>query len=117
MKKILYLITIIILIAVFANIWSDDKPKAKKEYKVTLSDGTVCEWFDVRYEMEMVSTTRKLRPEEYQMVADSFHFPKSKMVYFHLPELKKDGQHYGTLTLDITTEVKNFNPDSLKSVH
>lgn len=115
MKKILVFISILILVVVVTNLCKNDKPSEKKEYIVTLRDGTVCKWFEVRYEMEMVSTTRKLKPEEYQIVADMFHFPRSKMVYFYLAGMLKDGEHYGTLCYDVAQEVKNFNPDSIKA--
>jgi len=117
MKKVILIIVIIIISLALINLCTDDKPKAKKEYKVTLADGTVCEWFEVRYEMYFIGTSRQLHPDQYQAVADSFHFPKTKMIYFHLDNLRGTGEQYGTLYHNLVLPVKNFNPDSLKLLH
>jgi len=113
MKKLLLIIVLIIIATTIINICSDDKPTVKKEYKVKLSDGTICEWFEVGPEYESISTSRMLKPEEYQMVADLFHFPKEKMIYFHINTYRLIGEQYGTLYSNMSLPVSNFNPDSL----
>jgi hypothetical protein len=113
MKKFLLIIILIVIATAIINLCSNDKPSAKKEYKITLADGTICEWFEVGPEYESISTTRILKPEEYQMVADSFHFPKEKMIYFHMNTYRLTGEQYGTLYSKMAIPVANFNPDSL----
>ncbi len=81
-----------------------------------MADGTTCEFFDVSYEMEFVATSRILKPEEYQSAADLFHFPKTKMIYFHLDSLRLIGEHYGTLYESLAVPVMKFNPDSLLQI-
>lgn len=113
MKKLLLIIFLIVIATTIVNLCSNDKPAAKKEYKVTLADGTICEWFEVGPEYESISTSRLLKPDEYQMVADSFHFPKEKMIYFHLNSHRLIGEQYGTLYSKMALPVTNFNIDSL----
>lgn len=106
MKKLLLIVGIIVFVLFLINYCTDKGNTPKKEYKETMADGTICEWFEVRYEMEFVSTSRELKTEEYQGVANLFHFPKSKMVYFFLRDNRADGEHYGTLYMDSAVEVK-----------
>lgn len=114
MKKLILIIILLIVSVTIINLCSDDSTKIKKKkYIETLADGTVCEFFNVSYEMEFVATSRILKPEEYNVVADLFHFPKTKMVYFHLDSLREIGEQYGTLYELLALPVKKFNPDSL----
>jgi len=116
MKKLILVIVLAVIATTIINLCSSDSPKKHEAYILKLPDGTTCELFEVRYEMEMVSTSRMLRPEEYQQAADLFHFPKSKMVYFHLNNLRDTGEQYGTLYESLPLPVQKFNPDSLLRV-
>lgn len=106
MKKLILIILSIVIVTTIINYCSDDGPTPKKKFTVTMADGTMCELFDVRQEMEFVSTSRQLKTEEYQEAANLFRFPKSKMVYFHLDGKRGNGEHYGTLYMDAAVEVE-----------
>jgi len=118
MNKLILPVFIIILLVIIGKCFydSDTKPKEKKRFIEKLADGTTCEFFNVEYEMEFVATSRILNPEEYQKAAALFHFPKTKMVYFHLDTLREKGEQYGTLYSDLAIPVPHFNPDSLISI-